>query len=132
VRTTCLVCFISTVNGLSEKMKPWKTGASSGHITNLRQSIFETFDIYDGHQQFCLWSEAHGPLSFGISLKSHNKFLSISFITPFINSLIKTCKETILIARYSNLTFYLLWLYAFDFVYKYFALMLNKSVLTWT
>jgi hypothetical protein len=47
VRTTCLVCFISTVNGCikKEKKKPIKTGASSGHITNLKQSILETFDI---------------------------------------------------------------------------------------
>ncbi len=28
------------------KKNPWKTGASSGHITNLKQSILETFDIY--------------------------------------------------------------------------------------
>ncbi len=28
------------------KKKPWKTGTSSGHITNLKQSIFETLDIY--------------------------------------------------------------------------------------
>jgi hypothetical protein len=28
------------------KKKPWKTGASSGHIRNLKQSILETFDIY--------------------------------------------------------------------------------------
>jgi len=26
---------------------PWKAGASSGHITNLKQSILETFDIYE-------------------------------------------------------------------------------------
>jgi hypothetical protein len=46
--TACLVCFISTVNGLSEKKekKPIKTSTSSGHITNLKQSILETFDIY--------------------------------------------------------------------------------------
>jgi len=25
---------------------PWKAGASSGHITNLKQSFLETFDIY--------------------------------------------------------------------------------------
>jgi hypothetical protein len=25
---------------------PWKTGTSSGHITNLKQSILETFNIY--------------------------------------------------------------------------------------
>ncbi len=41
--TACLVCFISTVNG--HHKKPCKTGASSGHITNLKQSILETFDI---------------------------------------------------------------------------------------
>jgi len=28
------------------KKKPGKTGASSGHITNLKQYILETFDIY--------------------------------------------------------------------------------------
>jgi hypothetical protein len=27
------------------KAYPWKAGASSGHITNLKQSILETFDI---------------------------------------------------------------------------------------
>jgi hypothetical protein len=36
-RTACLVCFISTVNGCSKKKKkkklPWKTAASSGHVT---------------------------------------------------------------------------------------------------
>jgi hypothetical protein len=28
------------------KKKPLKTDARSGHITNLKQSILETFDIY--------------------------------------------------------------------------------------
>jgi hypothetical protein len=48
-RTTCLVCFISTVNGCSKnkRKKPIKTGASSSHITYLKQSILETFNIYD-------------------------------------------------------------------------------------
>ncbi len=53
-RTAYLVCFISTVNGHSYKKKkrkeeayPWKTGANSGHITNPKQSILETFDTYD-------------------------------------------------------------------------------------
>jgi hypothetical protein len=43
----CLVCFISTVNGHTKKKrkKGSKCGASSGHITNLEQSIF-SFDIY--------------------------------------------------------------------------------------
>jgi hypothetical protein len=29
-----------------EEAYPWKTGTSSGHITNFKQSILETFDIY--------------------------------------------------------------------------------------
>jgi hypothetical protein len=29
-----------------KKKTPWMMGASSGHITNLMQSILETFDIY--------------------------------------------------------------------------------------
>ena len=56
-RTAWLVCFISTVNGRSNKKRkrkeeayPWKTGPSSGHTTNLKQSILETFDIYDFNQ----------------------------------------------------------------------------------
>ncbi len=44
--TACLVCFVSTVNGCSNKRKeaayPWKPGTSSRHITNLKQSILET------------------------------------------------------------------------------------------
>jgi hypothetical protein len=51
-RTTCLVCFISTVNGHSKKKKEkrLKCGASSRHIANLKQSIF-SFDIYDVQAQ---------------------------------------------------------------------------------
>jgi hypothetical protein len=29
-----------------KRRSPWKAGASSGHITNLKQSILETLDIY--------------------------------------------------------------------------------------
>jgi hypothetical protein len=29
-----------------EEAYPWKAGASRRHITNLKQSILETFDIY--------------------------------------------------------------------------------------
>jgi len=29
-----------------EEAYPWMAGASSGHITNLKQSILETFNIY--------------------------------------------------------------------------------------
>jgi hypothetical protein len=34
-----------------EEAYPWKAGARSRHITNLKQSILETFDIYG----FTLW-----------------------------------------------------------------------------
>jgi len=37
----CLVCFISTVYGRIKK--PWRPGARSGHMTNLKQSIFRLF-----------------------------------------------------------------------------------------
>jgi hypothetical protein len=47
--TACLVCFISIVNGRSKKKKPIKTGTSNRHITNLKQSILESFDIYAFH-----------------------------------------------------------------------------------
>jgi len=43
-RTADLVCLICTVNAASKnrrrKSHPWKTSVSSGHITNLKQSIF--------------------------------------------------------------------------------------------
>jgi hypothetical protein len=32
-----------------EEAYPWKAGTDSGHITNLKQSILETFDIYGCH-----------------------------------------------------------------------------------
>ncbi len=47
--TARLVRFISIVNGRSKK-KPWKTGTSSRYITNLKQSVLETFNIYDPHR----------------------------------------------------------------------------------
>jgi hypothetical protein len=40
-RTACFVCFISTVNGLRNK-----EALEDGHITNLKQYILETFNIY--------------------------------------------------------------------------------------
>ncbi len=50
--TACLVCFISPVNGHCNKKKkrkeeayPSKAGASSGHTTNLKQSILRLFSI---------------------------------------------------------------------------------------
>ncbi len=36
----------ATKKKMKEEAYPWKPGASSGHITNLQQSIWETFDIY--------------------------------------------------------------------------------------
>jgi hypothetical protein len=30
-----------------EEDYPWKAGASSRHLTNLKQSILETFNIYE-------------------------------------------------------------------------------------
>ncbi len=45
----CLTAlFASLVLLLATAKKPWKTGARSRYITNLKQSILETFDIY-GH-----------------------------------------------------------------------------------
>jgi hypothetical protein len=46
--TACLVCLISIVSGCSKKKeeKSQKCGASSGHITNHKQSIF-SINIYD-------------------------------------------------------------------------------------
>ncbi len=61
VLTACLVCFISTVN-CCRKKKPWKTGTSSGHITNLKQSILETFDIYGLCVRVCVCVNYVAPL----------------------------------------------------------------------
>jgi hypothetical protein len=36
----------TTTTKRKEEAHHWKAGTSSGHITNLRQSILETFDIY--------------------------------------------------------------------------------------
>jgi hypothetical protein len=36
----------ATKKNRKEEAYPWKAGTSSGHITNLKQSILETFDIY--------------------------------------------------------------------------------------
>jgi hypothetical protein len=52
--TACLVCFSSTLNGRSEKKKPIKTNTSSRHITNLKQSILETVDIYASIQSYLI------------------------------------------------------------------------------
>jgi hypothetical protein len=36
-----------------EEKKPINTGSSSKHITNLKQSILETFNIYDFETVVC-------------------------------------------------------------------------------
>jgi hypothetical protein len=55
-RIAYLVCFISTVNGHcnkkrkeKEKLTLGRPASSIGHTTNLKQSILETFNIYDGN-----------------------------------------------------------------------------------
>ncbi len=64
VHTACLVCFISTVNGHCKKQTKkqgkclGRCGASSGHTTKLKQSIFFRY----------LWVRhtcSNGPTSFG-------------------------------------------------------------------
>ncbi len=46
--TVCIACLVSLLVLLiaAAKKKPRKTGASSRHITNLKQSTLETFNIY--------------------------------------------------------------------------------------
>jgi hypothetical protein len=51
--TACLVCLISTFSGRSKKKekKAKNCGTRSGHITNLKQSIF-SFNIYGCNKTF--------------------------------------------------------------------------------
>ena len=87
-RTACLLCFISTVNGRNKKKKPIKTGTSRGHITNLKQSILETFNIYD-----CNWTTLVPadltPLNEDCNLLS--ELTSFSFWNTFLIELSKPC-----------------------------------------
>jgi hypothetical protein len=49
------------------KKKLWKMSASSGYITNLKQSILETFDIYGlEHRQLEGDKQAKINIKFGI------------------------------------------------------------------
>jgi hypothetical protein len=43
--------FASLVLLMAAAKKPIKTGASSRHITNLKQSTLESFNIYDTHKE---------------------------------------------------------------------------------
>ncbi len=45
-----LLMATATKKKRKEEAYPWKAGASSGHKTNLRQSILETFNIYAQNQ----------------------------------------------------------------------------------
>ncbi len=80
-RTVCLVCFISSVNGHCNKKKkrkkeayPWKAGPSRGHITKLKQSILETFDIYDYKFYKMVWQNIE-PIFIIIIFLSFSKIL---------------------------------------------------------
>jgi len=42
----------STKKKRKEDAYPWKDSTSSGHITNFKQSILETFDIYESNPLF--------------------------------------------------------------------------------
>ena len=68
-----------------EEKKPIKTGASSGHITNLKQSILETFDIFATHSGLIFYKTTYKFLTIifppGVSyLKSDDDILSDSFV----------------------------------------------------
>jgi hypothetical protein len=84
-RTACLVCFISTVNGRSKKKKPWKIGASSRHITNLKQSMLVTFDICGLILQLCLL--------FGC-VADHCGFLATTAMSPLAMFLGKNASDS--------------------------------------
>jgi hypothetical protein len=43
----------ATKNKIKEEAYPWKGGTSIGHLKNLKQSILETFDIYDLNPETC-------------------------------------------------------------------------------
>jgi hypothetical protein len=55
----------------AEKNKPIKTGTCSGHITNLKQSILETFDIYGQTTQNIDNGHNHHKNYVSTSIQSH-------------------------------------------------------------
>jgi len=65
-RPACLVCLFSTVNGCSKNKEKslGSGGASSGHTTNLKQSIFY-FDIY-GMYMPCIYTPNKHSLTNGL------------------------------------------------------------------
>ncbi len=54
--TTCLVCLLVLLMAKAKK-KPRKTSNSSGHITNLKQSIFDFGYLWLGHTLLCCLSQ---------------------------------------------------------------------------
>ncbi len=65
--TACLVCFISTVMATATKKRkkeeayPWKASTSSGHTTNLKQSILRLSISMQATYRFSFVT--HWPLS---------------------------------------------------------------------
>ncbi len=66
---------------IKEEAYPWKAGTSSGHITNLKQSILETFDIYD---YYCFYS---------VSVTAENKY---TLVEPSIKQFLICSKVHVL------------------------------------
>ncbi len=61
--TTCLICLINTVNGCSRKSLG-RGGASSGHIKNLKQSIFLSMSLGCAFTCFLTKQEGWDPQNF--------------------------------------------------------------------
>ncbi len=77
-RTAFRVWFISTVNDRSKK-KPWNTGTSSGHITNLKQSIFDFRYIWLYHPLDGITNLKYGLLCFLTPNKKISKRKILAF-----------------------------------------------------
>ena len=67
----CLLMATAKIN----KKKPWKTGTSNEHITNLKQSSLETFNIYDLEQQLKILPTLPPSLSTSWTTWSHGSRL---------------------------------------------------------
>ncbi len=69
-----------------KEKKPIQTGASSGHITNLKQSIQETFDIYDDTIMYKTDTGANISCSLD---RQYGRVLSLSFLDVYVEVLMK-------------------------------------------
>jgi hypothetical protein len=67
-----------------EEAYSWKAGANSGHITNLKQSILETFDIY-----------GLDPLMVQVSQLNPNKVVIVSRVLQRQNGATTLSKMTL-------------------------------------